>query len=433
MRHRSQGPSGPSEREPRARAAPGRPSAILSHLVGMVGLWAHTFPRGSRGKRLRDGSGSRLLDGLNDAQREAVVTDAAPLCILAGAGSGKTRVLTRRIAWRVPRAPPWPPTSSPSPSPGGRRPSSAPGCGQLGVREQVAAGTFHSIAYGQLRRWWADNDERPPAILDSKIALLAKLMSPVLPRQGRRRAEPVDVAAEIEWAKARLVSPAGYESAAAAAGRRSSLPASAIASLFERYEHEKRRRHQVDFDDLLLLCAAALEDDRRFGAAQRWRFRHLFVDEFQDVNPLQFRLLEAWRDGRPDLCVVGDPNQAIYAWNGADPAYLTGFVRRFPGAAVVRLDDNYRSSPQVLAVANAVLDGTVPVSSTTGDPPPASVGMRAHQPGGPVPTVSCPSHRQRGGRRHRRRPAPAGARARLGPDGRPHPHPRPTVVFERAL
>src|SRR5207237_770803 len=95
--------------------------------------------------------------------------------------------------------------------------------------------------------------------------------------------------------------------------------------------------------------------DREFAATQRWRFRHLFVDEFQDVNPLQFRLLEAWRGQRLDLCVVGDPNQAIYAWNGADASYLLEFRQRFPGAGLVRLEDNYRSSPQVLAVANAVL------------------------------------------------------------------------------
>ncbi len=319
-----------------------------------------------------------------------MVTDAAPLCILAGAGSGKTRVLTRRIAWRVSEGTALAPhvlalTFT-------RRAAAELGArlAQLGVREQVAAGTFHSIAYGQLRRWWADNDERPPTVLDSKVRMLAKLMSPVLTRRGEGGPErvdvaaPADVATEIEWAKARMVPPTGYEAAAVAAGRRPALAPSMVAELFERYEHEKRRQHRVDFDDLLLLCAAALEDDRRFGAAQRWRFRHLFVDEFQDVNPLQFRLLEAWRDHRPDLCVVGDPNQAIYAWNGADPAYLTGFAQRFPGAAIVRLDDNYRSSPQVLAVANAVLEEPLAAVGSPATPG----GMRAHQPGGPVPTVT---------------------------------------------
>ncbi len=320
-----------------------------------------------------------LLAGLNPAQRQAVVSEAAPLCILAGAGSGKTRVLTRRIAWRVSQGTALAPhvlalTFT-------RRAGAELGIrlSQLGVREQVAAGTFHAVAYGQLRRLWADRDERPPALLDRKVRLVASL----LPRPAGVRVQPVDIATEIEWAKARMVAPSAYEAAVTAAGRRPSLPASAVAALYERYEHEKAKRHLVDFDDLLLLCATALEHDRTFGAAQRWRFRHLFVDEFQDVNPLQFRLLEAWRGDRADLCVVGDPNQAIYAWNGADPGYLTGFRGRFPAAEVVHLDDNYRSSPQILAVANAVLDS----SATTTGAEHAPHRLRAHQSSGPAPSV----------------------------------------------
>src|SRR5204863_3939711 len=124
-----------------------------------------------------------------------------------------------------------------------------------------------------------------------------------------------------------------------------------------RYEEDKRRRALVDFDDLLLLCVRALETDETFAATQRWRFRHLFVDEFQDVNPVQFRLLEAWRGGRPDLCVVGDPNQAIYSWNGADPTLISTLAGRIPGTETVTLDRNYRSTPQIIATANRVLDG----------------------------------------------------------------------------
>ena len=325
-----------------------------------------------------------LLHGLNPAQREAVVSEAAPLCILAGAGSGKTRVLTRRIAWRV--------------ETGGadprhvlaltftRRAAGELGArlAQLGVRDQVAAGTFHSLAYAQLRRRWADRGERPPALLDRKVRLIV----PLLPRRsaasagpGARWVQPGDVASEIEWAKARMVTPGAYEAQAAASGRRPPLPAPAIARIYERYEDEKRKRGLVDFDDLLLACADAIESDPEFAATQRWRFRHLFVDEFQDVNPAQFRLLEAWRSNRADLCVVGDPNQAIYAWNGADPTILTGFPGRYPGASVVHLDDNYRSTPQVLAIANVVVGG--------------SHRLRAHEPDGPLPTVtSFPTDRE---------------------------------------
>ena len=141
---------------------------------------------------------------------------------------------------------------------------------------------------------------------------------------------------------------------------------------------EKRRRRLVDFDDLLRLAVRDLAADPVYAAARHWRFRHLFVDEFQDVNPLQHALLEAWSGPESDLCVVGDPNQAIYAWNGADSRYLIDFESYFPGSTTVTLEDNYRSTPQILTVANAVLDSgrSVPIR------------LRPHRPSGPVPTVT---------------------------------------------
>ena len=315
-----------------------------------------------------------VLAGLTAAQLEAVTTAGQPLCILAGAGSGKTRVLTRRIAWRVAEGQAL--ASHVLALTFTRRAADElrSRLAALGVREHVATGTFHAIAYAQLRRRWANADRRPPTLLDRKARLLVRLLP------GRRSPSdpgPAEIAAEIEWAQARMISPAAYPDAVAAAGRRPPLPPAAVASIYERYGQEKRRQHMVDFDDLLLECAQALETDTGFAATQRWRFRHLFVDEFQDVNPLQFRLLEAWRDGRDDLCVVGDARQAVYSWNGADARYLTGFEQRFPGATVVHLDDNHRSSPQVVAVANAVLDGM------------GGHLLRATGADGPVPTVTA--------------------------------------------
>jgi len=296
--------------------------------------------------------GLGLLDDLDPAQREAVTTEGQPLCILAGAGSGKTRVLTRRIAYRAA-------TGSLLPSHVLALTFTRRAATELnrrliavGVRDRVAAGTFHATAWAQLRALWADRGEWAPTLVDQKVRVLHAL----LPRRSGAEIAPTDVAAEIEWAKARMIGPDGYETAVAASGRRPPVPADAMATVYDRYETEKQRRRLVDFDDLVLLCAEALETDTGFAAAQRWRFRHLFVDEFQDVNPAQQRLIEGWRGGRPALCVVGDPDQAIYAWNGADPSYLTRFGARLAGATVVHLDRNYRSSPQILAVANAVLD-----------------------------------------------------------------------------
>lgn len=313
-----------------------------------------------------------MSSGLDHAQRRAVASPARTLCILAGAGSGKTRVLTRRIARRCLEG-----------DADARHvlaltfTRKAAGelssrLAALGLRDRPAAGTFHANAHAQLRHRWAGADHRPPALLESRSRLLGRVI-------GRGPIRPATVAAEIEWARARGVAPAAYAEAAARAHRTPPTDPERIARWFTAYEDEKRRRGVIDFDDLLVLCADALETDRDFAVAQRWRFRHVFVDEFQDVNPLQFRLLRAWLgDGaQPDLCVVGDPNQAIYRWNGADPSYLTRFVDHFGGAEVIELTDNYRSAPQVLAVAASVLAGP------RGVPRP----LRSHRDDEPPPTV----------------------------------------------
>jgi DNA helicase-2/ATP-dependent DNA helicase PcrA len=291
-----------------------------------------------------------LLDGCNPEQLEAITTPHHPLRILAGAGSGKTRVLTRRIAHRVI-------TDDVDPRHVLALTFTRKAAGELnsrlralGLRDAVAAGTFHGIAYAQLRSRWADRNIKPPALLDRKLGFLRRMLPP-----GSDHTAALDLAGEIEWAKARAITPERYERAAGAAGRKTSLTPARVATLFERYEEDKKQRRMVDFDDLLSLCRRAISTDADFAATQRWRFRHLFVDEFQDVNPLQFSLLGAWLGERDDLCVVGDPNQAIYAWNGADADYLVSFERHFAGARTVELRHNYRSSPEILGAAAAGL------------------------------------------------------------------------------
>jgi DNA helicase-2/ATP-dependent DNA helicase PcrA len=289
-----------------------------------------------------------LLHDLDEAQRRAVTSPAQPLAILAPAGSGKTRVLTRRIAWRVA-------TGDADASHVLALTFTRKAAGELrdrlrrlGLRDGVAAGTFHAVAYAQLRARWADEGRAAPGLLARKSRLLGEIVS----------GSPLTVAqlaGEIEWAKARLAGPDGYGEAVASARRRTPLSPARIAELYRRYEDAKRRARMVDFDDLLRLCGHLIETDPGFAAAQRWRHRHLFVDEFQDVNPLQLRLLDAWRGDGYDLCVVGDPEQAIYAWNGADPAFLAGFRRLYPPAEVIELDRSYRSTPQILAAASDVL------------------------------------------------------------------------------
>jgi DNA helicase II / ATP-dependent DNA helicase PcrA len=337
--------------------------------------------------------GERLLDGLNEAQRRAVTSPVVPLCILAGAGSGKTRVLTRRIAYRAA-------TGEHDPAHVLALTFTRKAAGELstrlralGLRDRVAAGTFHAVALAQLRARWADRNITPPELLERKVGFVARLVPNGTrtsggPGRTSRDVLPLDLVAEIEWAKARRITPDTYAKEAAAARRKPPIEPAQVAEVFERYETEKQRRRMVDFDDLLMLCLRDLSREPELAAAVRWRRRHLFVDEYQDVNPLQQALLDAWLGERSDLCVVGDPNQAIYAWNGADAGYLEGFGTRWRHCEVVSLEDNYRSSPQILAVANAVLAGSRRVRAGRGGAPGSDgAGLRANRPDGSLPDI----------------------------------------------
>lgn len=293
-----------------------------------------------------------LLADLDDSQRAAVVSPAAPLAILAPAGSGKTRVLTRRIAWQAAegniKASHTLAVTFTRKAAGELRERLA----RLDVDGRVTAGTMHSLALAQLRRRAADRNRGFPKLLERK----APILGPLLGGRGARLAEAVtEIASEIEWAKARAIVPEVYAASATAAGRPLPRPAGELAEIYARYEAEKRRRSLLDFDDLLWWCAQALEDDAEFAASVRIRFRHLFVDEFQDVSPAQLRVIRAILGERNSLCAVGDDAQAIYGFAGADPGALTGFASRFPGATVLRLSTNYRSTPEIVAVSNAAL------------------------------------------------------------------------------
>ncbi len=321
-----------------------------------------------------DAAASGLLDDLDADQRAAVTSPGAPLCIVAGPGAGKTRVLTRRVAHRL---------ATGTADPGHvlvitftRKAASELNSrlGTLGLRGQALAGTFHAVALAQLRQRWSDAGTTPPALLERKAGLLAPLVSQSAKRGGSSQyVQPADVAAEIEWAKARMINPGAYAAACDETGRRPPLTPTIVASIYERYERLKRERSLIDFDDVLIQCARAMRDDHEFAAVQHWKFRHLFVDEFQDINPLQLHLLETWRADRPDLCVVGDPDQAIYGWNGADISALAQFGTRYPGSTIVRLETNYRSTPQIVRTASRVL---------------ARPSRRTVQGDGPIPSIS---------------------------------------------
>jgi DNA helicase II / ATP-dependent DNA helicase PcrA len=288
-----------------------------------------------------------LLEGLNDSQRRAAEATSGPVCILAGPGTGKTRTVTHRIAHQIATGAAAPDqvlavTFTDRAGAELRQRLTA-----LGLPHPVRATTFHAAAWAQLRWFWPRWRTDPlPDVLPSKARLLADTARAA-------RVEVRDLAAEIEWAKARCIPPADYERAAA--GRRTALAADRMAAVYTGYEATKAERGLVDFEDMLLLTTELLTTEPEVAAAVRDRYRHFTVDEFQDVNPAQWALLRAWLGDSAELCVVGDDAQAIYGFTGASPSYLTDFTRTFSGATTVRLEQTYRSSPQVLAVADAVL------------------------------------------------------------------------------
>ena len=291
----------------------------------------------------------RILDGLNPEQRRAVLQTRGAVCILAGAGSGKTTTITRRIAWQVAS---------------GTFPANrilAVTFTDKAAREMrsrlealgadgVAARTFHAAALGQLR-WLAPG--RLGEILPSK-GLIVRRIANCLPRPHCFR-HASDLAGEIERAKNRRVSPDGYLDSLGA--HEPPLPADLMLRVYRTYEHEKQEADMIDFEDLLELAIRLFEEDEQSAALFRERFHAFTVDEYQDVNLLQQTLLDHWLGGREELCAVGDDYQAIYGFTGATPDYLLALPERFSGATVVTLESNYRSTEQVLELANKLVPG----------------------------------------------------------------------------
>lgn len=302
-----------------------------------------------------DGSRSTngTLDGLDPEQRKVVLAPRGPVCVLAGAGTGKTRAITRRIAQLVhvgQVAPGQVLAVTFTARAAGELRTRLRGLGVLGIQ----ARTFHSAALRQLRYFWPIVvGDSPWDLIDHKIRIVSQAAHKAgVPTEAEMLR---DLAGEIEWAKACLVTPDDYPAVAAKTHRDTPVPAEQVAAVYRAYEEAKNRARLLDFDDLLLHTAAALEEHAQVAEEFRDRYRCFVVDEYQDVTPLQQRVLDAWLGERDDLTVVGDANQTIYSFAGASPRPLLEFTRRFPAATVVRLERDYRSTPQVVSMANRVI------------------------------------------------------------------------------
>ncbi|WP_433477492.1 ATP-dependent DNA helicase UvrD2 [Spirillospora sp. CA-142024] len=298
-------------------------------------------------------SAESVLEGLDPEQRAVAEAVKGPVCVLAGAGTGKTRAITHRIAYATL-------TGVVTPQRVLAVTFTTRAAGELRSRLRqlgapgVQARTFHAAALRQLTYFWPRVvGGEPPKIVDSKIGLVADAARAC--RLSLGRTELRDVAGEIEWAKVTQNRPEDYPAAVVKAGRRPPAEVVDVARVYAMYEQLRRERNLLDFEGMLELTAAVLTEHREVAGQVREQYRYFVVDEFQDVNPLQKMLLDTWLGDRDDLCVVGDPNQTIYSFTGASPSHLLDFTREHPGAKVVKLVRDYRSTPQVVRLANGVI------------------------------------------------------------------------------
>ena len=295
-----------------------------------------------------------LLADLDPEQLDAVEATTGPVVIHAGAGSGKTRVISRRTAYAIATEVVAPDQVLVVTFTDKAATEMVARLRSLGL-PGVTARTFHAHALSQLRHFWPAGHAGAalPDLLDSKLPIISRLARQL---PGHYRFTPSkDLADEIEWAKTRRIAPKDYEREAAAANREPPIPADLLMRIFADYELAKARANRIDFDDLLVETVVLLEGDADAAATVRARKSWFSVDEYQDTNPLQQRLLELWLGDRDDLCVVGDADQTIYTFTGATSDYLTAFTARHPGAREITLVRNYRSSPEILGLTNRLL------------------------------------------------------------------------------
>ena len=336
-----------------------------------------------------------VLTALDPEQREVAATPTGPMCVLAGAGTGKTRAITHRIAYGV--------------HSGAYVPQrvlavtfTARAAGEMRTRLRelgvggVPARTFHAAALRQLHFFWPQAvGGAAPEVLASKAPGVAASVSRL--RMQFDRTAIRDLAAEIEWGKVSLLTPASYAAGARRAGREApGIDHIAMARVWESYEERKTERGVIDFEDVLLLMAGILDERMDIARTVRDQYRHFVVDEYQDVNALQQRLLDLWLGGRDELCVVGDPAQTIYTFTGATPEHLLTFRTRYPQARLVRLVRNYRSTPQILRLANLVVSSARPILRRSGGGAvtaartmPEHVELQAQGEPGPQPRLTA--------------------------------------------
>ena len=299
-----------------------------------------------------------ILAALDDEQRAVALASRGPVCVIAGAGTGKTRAITHRIAYAA--------------SIGVMDPQkvlaltfTARAAGEMRMRLRtlgvptVAARTIHSAALKQLLYFWPQVfGGRAPDLLTTKTGFITQAITRA-DLQGTlsitSRDLMRDVASEIEWAKSSQVVPEDYVNESSKRTQKPRINPEQIAQVYSAYMSLMKQERAMDFEDVLLLTAAMLEEEREVRERVQDQYRYFTIDEYQDISPLQQRVINAWLASRQEICVVGDPAQTIYSFAGATPVFLNTFTQRFPDADVIRLTSGYRSTPEITLMANTVL------------------------------------------------------------------------------
>ena len=301
-----------------------------------------------------------ILAALDDEQRAVATAVRGPVCVIAGAGTGKTRAITHRLAYAVD-------IGVIDPQRILALTFTARAAGEMRTRlralgvPNIAARTFHAAALKQLMYFWPEVlGGRFPQLLTTKTGFIGEALTRAGISTTKSQAVLRDVAGEIEWSKVIGIAPDEYVRAADDYSRKSRIANNRVeprdvARIYEAYESLKKQERAIDFEDVLLLTVGMLEEERDVRDRIRDQYRYFTVDEYQDVSPLQQRLLDLWVGKRNDICVVGDPAQTIYSFAGASPAFLLNFTSKYPDAEVIRLSSGYRSTPEIINTANAIL------------------------------------------------------------------------------
>ena len=299
-----------------------------------------------------------ILAALDPDQRAVALATRGPVCVIAGAGTGKTRAITHRIAYAVA-------IGTMDPTKVLALTFTAKAAGEMRTRlralgvPNVAARTIHAAALKQLLYFWPTVfGGRTPDLITTKTGFLTEAINRAGLADSLRASNRElmrDLASEIEWAKVSQVAPTDYIAEVSARQQKPRVNPEQMVQVYTAYESIKKEELAIDFEDVLLLCAAMLEQEPDVRERVHDQYRYFTIDEYQDISPVQQRLINAWLGTRKEICVVGDPAQTIYSFAGATPTFLNSFTQRFPEAEVIRLTTGYRSTPEIIFAANALL------------------------------------------------------------------------------